>query len=283
MSLRLLGLVLLLAPATLAQVTEAQAVAQVKSAAKTQLATFKSTTKAALATLDTALTEIEAGLDPEDHPSDIAMLIGDALVTFYTSAENAWSNAIEVSGDAAAGALGDLADGGDLAGQYPASLYAGSGGVLDAHRKAVLKAATKLREAAVKRLAKTASRCEKLRGFSLNVRLSLPAAALAFSVNQQTTSQIDEGPRLNVLIAMSALDATEDGVILVEGTSGDESDDATVSWRRTFGETDSEDVDVDLSSGHFQALFLGVLEGGYAVSVQQTAGPVHDVAEIGVR
>ena len=76
----------------LAQLTEAQAVAQVKSASKTQLASFKSTTKAALATLDTALTEIEAGLDPEDHPSDIAMLIGDALVSFYTSAENAWSN-----------------------------------------------------------------------------------------------------------------------------------------------------------------------------------------------
>src|SRR5690242_14971754 len=115
MSPRLLGLVLLFAPPTLAQLTEPQAVTHLKSASKTPLASFKSTTKAALATLDDALTDIEAGLDPEDHPSDIALLLGDALVSFCTSAENALNNSVEALGGAAAGALGDLADGGDLA------------------------------------------------------------------------------------------------------------------------------------------------------------------------
>ena len=283
MSLRVLGFVLVFAPAALAQLTEGQALAQVKAASKTQLATFKATTKAALATLNTDLAAIEDQMGGEDHPSDIALFVGNATVTFYTSAENAFSNAIEQMAGAVAGVLGDLADGNDLEGNYPASAYAGSGGVLDAHRKALHKAALKVRDAAVKRLAKTAKLVESELGFSMNVRLNFPAAALAFAVNQQTSSQIDEGARINLVIALSELDQSADGVIMVEGTTGSTADDVSVAWRREFGETATADVSADGATGHFQKSFSGLVEGGYAISVQQTAGPVHDVAEIGVR
>lgn len=281
--LRTVLALLLVAPLSSAELTIPQALSQLKSASKTQLATFKADTKTALATLNTDLAAIEDTMRGEDHPSDIALFVGNATVTFYTSAENAWSNAVEQMSAAVAGVLGDLADGSDLAGIYPASAYAGSGGVLDAHRKSLLRAALKVRDSAVKRLAKTAKLVESELGFSMNVRLNFPAAALAFSVNQQTSSQIDEGARINLVIALSALDESADGVIMVEGTTGSTADDVSVAWQREFGETATDDVSADGATGHFQKSFSGLVEGGYAISVRQTAGPVHDVAEIGVR
>jgi hypothetical protein len=273
-----LALLVLSAPA-LAQLTEKQAVAEVKAAGKSALSEFKQLGKASLASLDAELKVIEAGLDDTTTVATFSSGVSNALIEFLGTLDDAWETSLLGFGLATTTAMAQL-DGGGADGVYPESVYAGAGGVVDAFRKSLLKAAHKVRDAAIKRLAKCAAKAEKA-GLALTVRLELPATAVAYFANPGASGPLNEDARIDLALAVSALDTLVDGSLVVSGTTG-LAEDVTVTWARSFAEEDSVSVEPEVS-GRFLASFTALKEGSYAVGAVQGTGLLDAVADIGVR
>jgi hypothetical protein len=200
---------------------------------------------------------------------------------FLDTLNDAWDTALLGLALDTAGALTQLADGGQLEGVYPESLYAGAGGVLDAHREAQGKAAAKLRDAAIKRLAECAAKAEKQAGLALTVRLELPALAVARSANQGELVTLQQGVSIDVMTGVSALDTPDDGQLVVAGRCNS-LDEVTVTWFRTNTEEGSTAAQPS-PSGRFSASFSVLTEGAYVTSVTRTISAFESVGEIGVR
>jgi hypothetical protein len=281
MSMRSVVLVLLLAPASLAQLSEKQAVAQVKAECKQQLAEFKALGKAAAASLDADLKLVEAGLDENTTVSSFGNAVLSASADWSETVFEAWSTALQQGALSTSTALGQLANGGQLEGVYPESLYSGAGGVLDLQRKALAKSLVKLRDGAAKRLAKCATLAEKDAGLLLTTRLELPALRLMKGANQGELQSMDDGLGLDLVLAVSAADTADDGFLGVTGVCSS-LDVVTVHWFRGFSADDSADVE-PVVSGRFTATFSGLKEGAYTVSATRLIAVFEAAGEIGVR
>lgn len=282
MSPRLVVLaVLVLATASLAQLTEKQAVAQVKADCKEQLAEFKALGKAALASLDADLKIVEAGLDEATTVSSFGNAVLSAHTDWLDTVHEAWSTALQQMALSTTTALGQFANGSQLEGIYPGSLYSGAGGVLDLHRKALAKSLAKLRDGAAKRLAKCAALAAKDAGLLLTTRLELPALRLMKGANQGELQSMDDGLGLDLVLAVSAADTSDDGFLGVTGVCAS-LDIVTVRWFRGFAADDSVDVEPALS-GRFTATFSGLKEGAYTVSATRVIAVFEAAGEIGLR
>ena len=282
MSPRLVVLaVLALAPASLAQLTEKEAVAQVKADCKAQLGEFKALGKAALASLDADLKIVEASLDENTTVSSFGNAVLSASTDWLDTVHEAWSTALQQMALSTTTALGQFANGGQLEGIYPASLYSGAGGVLDLQRKALAKSLAKLRDGAAKRLAKCAALAAKDAGLLLTTRLELPALRIMKGANQGELQSMDDGVGLDLVLAVSAEDTSDDGFLGVTGVCAS-LDIVTVAWFRGFAADDSADVEPAVS-GRFTATFSGLKEGAYTVSATRVIAVFEAAGEIGLR
>jgi hypothetical protein len=284
MSIRTLALLLVLAPAALAQITEKQAVAQVKTTSKAQIKAFKQNGAAALATLDAALKSAESQLAPASDVGTVTTEVGNAAIAFVSTMNADYVNAIDLTDSASMQALVSLANGGSLNGLYPKDLYFGTGGVLDAHRKSMEAAALKLRDSARKRLAKTQSLAEKKAGISLIVEVELPTVLDARTVNQTDDFGFGERSRFDVLVSASKLDTAHDGVLIIAGSTDNTDDGVSVGFDGPNGLSDDVGATPDPGTGRFLGFFTSVPEGGYGVWAKQGTNEAFDaVGEIGVR
>jgi len=282
MSSRLVLALLLLTPSTLAQLTEKQAISQAKAAGKVQVSLFKQIGKTALAGLDANLDNLEAALDESSAVGTVALNAGVSAIEFVVDMNDAYRDAVLQMAAAESTALVEFADGEDLHGVYPEAFYTGTGGLMDAHRKSLLKAATKLRDSANKRLAQFAKKAEDLAGIAVIGRVELPTAKVASALNQPGYNEVGEGLRLDCVLAASALDTAIDGIMVVGGASGDTASDATVTWFREQAETEAALVSVS-DDGRWSALFSALKEGNYVVGAEQGALVATDLTEIGLR
>lgn len=274
------AVLLALTPPARAQLTDKQAVAEVKAAGKSELANFKQLGKAALAALDADLKVIEADLDDATTVNLFSSAVAGAATDFLDTMHPAWTTAFQQVAVQTSVALTGL-QGGGADGVYPEALYKGAGGVPDAFRKSMLKAASKVRDAARKRLAKCAALAEKQAGLALTAQLELPTVAAAYAANPGEAVSAVEGARIDLVLAVSALDALDDGQLVIAGTSPS-LDDVTISWTRTFAESDSTVIEPP-KTGRFSADFSGLKEGSYVVAVVQGVPGQDSVGEIGVR
>jgi hypothetical protein len=275
---------LTLAQAAAAQITDKQAVAQVKLTSKAQVKAFKQNGAAALGTLDAALKSAEAQLGPGSDVGTVTSQVGTAAITFVSTMNTDYANAIDLTDSAAMQALVSLANGGNLNGLYPKDLYFGTGGVLDAHRKSMATAALKLRDAARKRLAKTQTLAEKQAGIGLIVEVDLPTVVDARTVNQDDEFGFGERSRFDVVVSASKLDTANDGVLIIAGATDNTDDGVSVGFDGPSSVTDSAGVTPDPSTGRFLAFFTSQPEGGYAVWAKQGTNEAFDaVGEIGIR
>lgn len=267
-----------------AQLTDKQAVAEVKTASKSQLKAFKQNGAAALGTMDATLKTIEGLLTSSSDVTTVASQVANAAIIFMTTMNDDYFNALDTPPQTAALALQSLANGSDLNGIYPKDLYFGTGGVLDAHRKSMAAAAGKVRDAAIKRLAKTAALAEKVAGIALIVELELPSVVDANELNQNDLLGFSERSRFDVILSASKLGTANDGVLVIAGATDNTNLDVNVEFDGPDGSFGSDVVTPDAGNGRFTGFFSGLAEGGYGVAAKQGSALAFDaVGEIGLR
>jgi len=281
-----LALSALAAPAG-AQLTEAQSVGLVKAATKAQGKVLKATGKSALIALDVALDAIEGSLGDQSPATPVVLDVGNAAVALLDTLDAALEAAIRAVDETAKDSLEALADGGDLAGQFPRAFYFGTGGVLDASRTALVKDAVKVRDAARKRIGKTIEKAESMAGIGLAVTLELPTVVRGESVNQDQKVGLALGARLDLLVAGSSLDVLSDGIIFAAGLTDISNADVELTVVLGPGIVDTLTIDVAPGSRRFTAVlsddFTGFDEGNALVGTTQSGSIVGSAAEIGVR
>ena len=272
---------LALAHAAAAQLTEKQAVAELKAASKDQLKTFKQAGADAISALNDALAGVEGELSGSTLPTPFAEAVNQAVLGFLVSVEGAYEDASFGFGDSGAQTLQSLGGGGTLGGVYPKDFVPGAGGVIDQFHVALDKAAAKLHDAAVKRLAKTAAKAEKVAGLALAVELRLPSRELSQMVDQNSVQSLGEGARLDAVVAASLEGAVHDGVIEVSGTTTDLADDIDVGIESAAGSLSSGATSVPVG-GRFGVELLSLPEGACIAFVKQAGLPFSTVS-IGLR
>jgi hypothetical protein len=274
--------VLALGTPAVAQVTEKEAVKQVEATSKVQLKAFKQNAAAALATLDASLKGLEATLPEDAEAAEVCAIVGSAASEFLATLNDAADDAKAVVDFAAKDAMNAIADGADLEGLYPEALYYGGGGVLDKHRAAVTKAGAKSRDAAVKRLAKTATKLEKVASIALGFELRFPTRPNAIAITQGGLGGLAHTATLDLIVSASDLDLQDDGALFLAGQAGFESD-VELNFSTT-GVDDSIDATPSPGTLRIQALFQSLPENGYVVGCRQgDDGAQGDTGEIGVR
>src|SRR5215470_552448 len=82
---------LVLVPSLAAQISEKKAVAELKSATKTELKTFKQAGADALKALDDSLAGVEGQLSESSQPTDVTTDAGEAVIAFAMSVETAFA------------------------------------------------------------------------------------------------------------------------------------------------------------------------------------------------
>jgi hypothetical protein len=273
-------LLLALAPALLAQITEKQALAQLKAANKEQLKLFKQAGKDALSALETALDAMDKDGLGGATPLEAANVVADVVIPFVDSVNFAHASAFYSTVSAAEDTLVALANGADLAGVYAPDYYFGTGGTLDDGRDALDKEAAKLRASALKRIEKSLAKAEKSEGLAFALELRLPTRELATGLTQYGGLGIGQGPSFDVMISVSSLEAGHDGVMLLAGATDESSDQVLV--RRMLG-ADDVSASVPVVNLRFTATFTDLKEGGYAISATQGTAPDTSTSSLGVR
>jgi hypothetical protein len=280
---RLVALSLLVAvlPAV-ARASDKQALKEVKQSSKAQLSILKKGGKAALAALDANLDSFEDGLTATTTATSVANALALPSIVFVDAVDEARETALAITQDAAANALDDLADGGDLQGMYPAKFYDGTkGGVVDKHRAKVDKIVAKLQKKAVKRLGKTVKLAAKRSGVGASFLLRLGTDEAVAAVNQGTAVGVALGPRLDIVVTTSKLDVANDGVLVASGTTDATGDDVDVGYLYSIA---SSGATVDSpTGGRFSGTFTSLHEGNYAVYAKQGGAAFGTTASIGLR
>jgi hypothetical protein len=210
--------------------------------------------------------------------------VGSMAITFMQSLTEAWESAAALVDTSASLALAGLEDGGDLQGLYPGELYYGNRGVLDDFRADLLAAGRKVVDKAVKRLAKTDKLAGKEAGLALSFVLAFPSSSEGRVVNPNEATGFAHEPRLDVLVACSALDVAGDGVLVASGLTDLTPAVVPVGYIGPDGVSDSDDFVPD-GDGRFVAVFSApsLPEGGYGVWVDQGVGVFDDALGLGIR
>lgn len=277
-----------LAPAPAAQLTEAQAVKQFKSALAQELPEIKADMNEAKLVCFDAIAAFEAVLKDGTYTTGDATTLFDALQTlqgFVGAITRAAGNSISL---AAGDALEGLANGGDLAGIYPKGFDPGDGGLIDVFRANVHKLQDKLIAAVQKRLAKTRKLAEKQLGLGLTVSLARPGAVRDLTFSETGGFFISEESPITVdlLLGVSELDALVDGVVYLGGTANPNLGVVDLLLTGPHEYTGSGGVPTSVQErwgATFDDFGAGVLEGVYiARATQGTDGPIA-TGSIGVR
>ena len=283
LALALIAVLLSVASPASAQLTEKEAVKQVKDSSKSQVKAFKQNAAAALGTLDANLKTVE---DLITESSDAAVLmsqIANMGQEYMESLNEAFAGAKSLVDSAAALALDALADGGDLQGLFPEELHYGSGGVLDKNLAALVKAGMKSRDAAVKRIAKANAKAEKEANIAITFELRFPTRTEVFAIAQGGLLSLAQTTTIDVIFGASDLDAAADGVLFFAGETDDDGD-VTVDYFNATGGFDSATSAPSPGTLRFAGFFTGLEEGGYVVDAKQgTDSTFHSVGEIGIR
>jgi len=273
--------VLFLAHAATAQLTDKQAVAQVKAATKSELKTFKQAGADALKTLNTDLGEFDGMLTDSITTGVVIGNLQNRVLPFVVAVNTAFADAVKNVDGATSDALVALANGGSLAGVYPDDLYYGTGGALDDFRAALNKAAAKLHDSAAKRLAKTVTLAEKISNIAIVAELRLPSLEQAEAVDQASVTFMGETARLDLVLTVSSLGTANDGLFFFAGSTADLSDTVDVGY---FNQDGIASVGAFLpdSDGRFAGSLASGHEGGDIAFVKQKAVLTSTIA-IGVR
>lgn len=268
------------APAS-AQLSEKEAIQQVKDASKAQPKAFKQNAAAALTTLDANLQTVEGLLTEGSDAATVGSQVASMAIVYMTSLNDAAASAKAFVEASATLALESLADGGDLQGLFPDDFSYGGGGVLDKHRAALTKAGSKSRDAATKRIAKAAAKAEKVANIAIQSELRFPTRNVPAAVNQGDSVGLAQTATIDIIVAASDLDSGNDGLLAFGGSTGTDGTGVDVTYF-TVGINESDETSpVD---GRWAIVFQGLHEGGYVVSAKQaTDGTFHSVGEIGVR
>ena len=277
-----IALALLLPHAAPAQSIESRQLAALRSACKAELKTLKQTGAAAAVLFDAQLDALALQLSASSETDFVVGQLAVSATALMQSLNMAFAQeltSIEIDAAAALQAVGGQDD---LAGSYPADLRYGSGGLLDDNRARALKAASKVRDAAVKRLAQFAKQAQLEAGLDVVALLRFPTREIATAVNQDEIRTLRQTATIDVVIAASALGLAHDGAVFVAGSTGYASDDVTVGYFRD-GATTAESLVAPSISGRFSFTFTGLEEGGYAVYVMHDAGFMDSTAGISVR
>jgi hypothetical protein len=272
---------LALVHAAAAQISDKQAVAQVKTATKAQLKTFKQAGSAALATLGSKLGDFEKTLTDSTTPATVATNMDTIVKPFLESMHEAYIAAVFNVDSSASQALESLAGGGNLQGLYPKDLYYGTGGVLDDYRASLRAAVAKVHDAAQKRLAKTSKLAEKVSNLALEVTLRLPVLDGDESVDQNNVTPLGTSARIDYIASVSSLDAANDAVFHMAGLTSNIAVNVDLGLFSGDGILDTGLIPTD-GEGHFEASFNGVHEGGYVAFVKQ-GGQFASTVPVGVR
>jgi hypothetical protein len=262
---------------------EKEAVAQVKAAAKLHLKAFKDSGKAALTTLDANLKSAEALLSETSEPEETAELMAARAIVFMNALTEAYESAAGLVDSAASVALLALEDGGDLQGLYPEALYYGNDGLLDDFRADLLQAGEKVMKSARKRIAKFAKLAEKEAGIALTFHIFFPHSREGRMVNPGELTGFGQEPRLDVVVAGSALDTADDGHLVISGVTDSDSDPVALGFSGPEGSSDSDSSGVDADNRFLVVFGPALPEGGYAVWADQGTGTLDDSAGIGIR
>jgi hypothetical protein len=263
------------------QAAEKQAVAAVKAAGKEQLKAFKQVGAMALSVLDSTLDIVDAELAADSAGGTLGEGMAAAIVDFLVDLDEPYGEAILAVEQAAADALATLADGGDLAGLYPEDLYAGTGGALDDARARLEKEGQKLRKAALKRIAKTSAKADKVANIAVTVKLLFPAYPYTTAVNQGETVVLTQTIRIDFALAASDLDEAADGFLFASGFTV-ANEDVEFAFFRT-GLESGEVVATEASPDRFTGSFQSMVEGGYALFTKQGSAQNADTLAIGLR
>src|SRR5262249_23348921 len=111
--------VLALAHAAAAQITEKEAVAEVKASTKAELKTFKSAGADALKTLNSDLADFEGTLTDATTTDTVLGTLANKVDAFIASVNTAFTDAVQNVDGATANTLDTLANGGSLDGAFP--------------------------------------------------------------------------------------------------------------------------------------------------------------------
>jgi hypothetical protein len=267
-----------------AQISEKEAIAQVKAATKAQVKAFKQNAAAALTTLDASLDTLDDLLTESTDAATVASQFTGMAIEYMASINEAYVGAKSLVADAASLSLDALADGGDLQGLYPEDFSYGSGGALDKARAQLQHVGIKSRDAAQKRLAKSAALAEKVAHVAITCRLDFPQRANPQAVNQGDSPVVSQACTLDVVVGVSDLDVADDGILLFAGATAETGTDVTVGYTGPAFASEIATTDPDPGTGRFLGVFTSLPEGGYAVFANQTASFPHPgVGEIGVR
>jgi hypothetical protein len=278
----LLAFAAFVAHPAVAQTTEKEVVAQVKSAAKVQLKAFKQNMAAALSFMDANLTGIENLMNEDSDALTVGSQCASVSIVFMTALNEDFEAAKGFIEGTASLALTDLADGGELDGQFPKDCYLGVGGLLDTSRAQLVKAGLKARDAAIKRLRKTAGKAEKIANIGICFDLMFPTRVGASCINDGAGLGVAQGVTLDFVLSASDMDVLGDGLLAFGGAT--EASDVDVSVGYFVGIDNSDDDEITPTDDRFTAVFQNVAEGGAIVHAKQgTGGTFHDMAAIGVR
>lgn len=213
-----------------AQLTEKQALAQAKVAAKVALAGHKARVGPALDDLEAALDALVAGLQAGQFGTPLLQTFLDSAHAFQLEMTDATEDADLAIADGFTLALIDLGGGAGAAldGKYPADFYSGSGGACDdlqvALRKAVAKTYAKLRkrsDAAVKQA--------RAVDVGLTIELFEPRPRGFNTPNEGSTAGAFQNPVIcHLLVGGSSLAADGDGIVLAAGTGSSANGDVSV-------------------------------------------------------
>jgi len=265
--------VLALAHLAAAQLTEKAAIAELKAATKDALKSFKAAGSEATKALNTDLGEFEGLLSDSTTPSDAVGNMDNRVLPFVEAMNTTYEQAVSAANSAASQLLNTL--GGDP----PADFVYGSGGVLDDFRASLGKAAVKLHDSALKRLAKTQAKAEKVSNLALEVELRMPAQEVSEAVEANAVTAVGQGARLDFVVAASVLGTANDVTIAISGSTSDTSNTVDVGLHDKSGIVSTGGFLPD-SDGRFTGTLSSQQEHGFVAFVKQ-GGPVESTIDIG--
>jgi hypothetical protein len=254
---------IVMAPAASAfpQITEAEALAELKLAIKTELATLDVAAKArgllALEDLILALFSIDAGI-----ADGIEDAVGEYLVDLHALADTAMRN-LEAAASTTLGNLGANSN----------HFVIGGGGIIDGFMLKVGKGAFVIHKKLVGFLRKIARLLPKV---GLTIRMTFVVNPLSLPVAPRPNLTAPSAPvrklNLGAILASSDTTVADDGTLCAGGLADPAAGDVTVTITDPDGATSQQTVSVDGATGGWRACFSSLAEGNYTVDATQAGG-----------
>ena len=277
-------IVLALASPVCAQLTEKQALAQMKSDLKAAVKEFKlalgGTAQIFQGHLDQEVAQLVSGASTT---LEFAVELPDHVAELQAGVRTAIGFAALRAEEAAVPALAGLAEGTDLTLGYPAPFVNGSGSTLDKYEADIRKALGKTYAALNKSLAKAAKLMEK-HDLGLTWRLSPPTEFLAYEANPAGGSVDDSTAlRVDAVFAVGELDLDDDGYLVVCGTCNGAAGDLSLQFVATDIAENTIGIGIGEVDDRWDVTIGPVPEGNYIFVASEETGTSFTSASLGLR